>query len=659
MNQSYEYGDIIARKYEVQWTASGGMGVVYVCKDIHSEGIRVVLKTIKDELLNHPLVVQNFINESRIWISLGYHDHIITAFGIEMVDKRPYLLLEYGGGWSLRSWMEENQLTYKNAVEISQKIASGMTYVQKKIPSLVHRDLKPDNILLKSWKGVRLDTQFMIDNMDKIRSVAGDDPDNPDFDALSRLSGKEVEHRILNVKVTDFGIAKATSDFDLENNVLESIASNKSHIAIRTGLAGTLKYMSPEQCKSETIDSRSDIYSFGIILYEMFAGNWPYTSKASASSILNAHIHQEPLPIQRANPKLRADLASLIMKCLEKDRASRYQSFDEILQPLTELEKELSEDPNVHNIYNMTIEPPSDLDILIHKGEALIEMGDVSQGLLVIENAISKTDDKVGIYCLAAEALRNIGQSKGNIEFLRKGLKYCELALSVDPDNLAALGEKGIILALTNRIHDAILVYDRILSLDPKNAQMHVNKGAILCDYLQRFQEALECFNCAIKLDPEIIQAWTNKGVVLGHLGCFDEALEAFEKALSLDPKSATVLLTMGAMLNDRLGRSAEALEKFERALQINSSLPEAWHSRGVALRDLERNEEALESFGRAFTLENRFTGSLANMGMIYMKRGDFSEAIKYFQTVLQIDPTDKEAYEAYLYCSNRLGKNH
>src|SRR5262249_39766422 len=104
------------------------MGLVYVCQDIQSGNLKVALKTIKNEYLARPSSLQDFINECRVWISLGYHDHIVTALRLEMIDQRPYLVLGYDGGWNLRSWMDDGYLTFDQAKDVSMKVASGMAY---------------------------------------------------------------------------------------------------------------------------------------------------------------------------------------------------------------------------------------------------------------------------------------------------------------------------------------------------------------------------------------------------------------------------------------------------------------------------------------------------------------------------------------------------
>jgi eukaryotic-like serine/threonine-protein kinase len=652
MGSSYSAGDIIARRYRVLLHHAGGMGIVYVCKDMLADERKIVLKTMKDEYLLRHSSTQEFINECRVWISLGYHDHIVTALRLEMIDQRPYLVLDYGGAWNLRSWMGEGLLTYDHAMDISIKVASGMAYAQHAVPSLVHRDLKPENILIKDWLSVSLDTEYLIANRQRIIRAVGNDPDNPNLAALSELSGKPIEHKITNVKVTDFGLARVVHNFDLPDS------AKPDSFSIRAEIAGTPRYMSPEQCRGDSVDRRSDAYSFGMIMYEMFTGKWPYAQVYGRAAALVAHISAEAEPIDRVAARPVGALGALIMSCLEKDPDCRPQTFQEILDRLNEFKGEGSNAEKIHTIYNISLPPPTPREIKLRKSLALIELGDVDQGVAMADEAINELtneDEKIEFLCSIAEALRNVAQARRNARWLDIGMSFCERALEVNSNDTSALREKGIMLALASRGEDAVRVYDHIISLTPDVAQIHVNKGAILCDYLGRYQEAIRCFDQAIALDPDVLETWTNKGVALGRVGQYEEALDALESALKLDPNSTSVLQVMGAILNDRVNRPAEALMKFDRIIEVNPTLASAWHSRGVALRDLGRDMEALHAFARAYSLDQGFIGSLANMGEIYMRRGEYAEARRYLTVVVRANPSDDRAQAELRTCEMRL----
>jgi eukaryotic-like serine/threonine-protein kinase len=276
----------------------GGMGMVYKAEDLKL-GRCVALKFLPEELTGDPLSLRRFEREAQTASSLN-HANICTIHAIEEYEGQPFIAMELLEGETLRDRLAAsgtNPLAFPTLLEIAVQICNGLAAAHSK--GIVHRDIKPANIFLT---------------------------------------------RQGPVKILDFGLAKlaATDEHEEEKDKghtlppASSVGSSgqKSSAAIqeadasltRTGMAiGTAGYMSPEQIRKERLDARTDLFSFGLVLYEMATGQRPFTGH-TAEAVHDAILHQEPAAAHDLNSAIPARLEAVIAKALEKDRTQRYQS---------------------------------------------------------------------------------------------------------------------------------------------------------------------------------------------------------------------------------------------------------------------------------------------------------------------------------------------
>ena len=235
MTRNWKIGDVIKKRWEIHRILCGGMGSVFIVYDREwSEPFAV--KTFHDALLaSNPRVAERFAEEAHTWINLDVHENIAQAKFVQQIEGKPYLFLEYVSGGDLLAWMIKNRL--RNDVPLIARFAihfcDGMVHaISKGIH--VHRDIKPQNCLI-------------------------------------------TEDKVL--KITDFGLAKAFDNIPVERSKIspESIAIGVT----QTGTAaGTCTHMAPEQFDdSKRVDTRADIYSFGITLFQMVTGVLPFNGK--------------------------------------------------------------------------------------------------------------------------------------------------------------------------------------------------------------------------------------------------------------------------------------------------------------------------------------------------------------------------------------------
>jgi eukaryotic-like serine/threonine-protein kinase len=264
----------------------GGMGVVFEAEDLKL-GRHVALKFIPDNMVGDAKSLERFTREARA-ASLLNHPNICIIHGIEDNSGHPFIVMEKLEGESLKQTISGHPLDIERVLDISIQVADALAASHAK--GIVHRDIKPANIFITP-------------------------------------SGQ--------MKVLDFGLAKLVHNVGTDS---DGIAADNSLTAVGV-IPGTAVYMSPEQARSEEIDFRSDLFSFGVVMYEMSTGKKPFSGKNSLMT-LDAVLHDNPTPPGELNPRVPVELEGIIGKAMEKDRKQRYQSALQMKADLQQLKRE-------------------------------------------------------------------------------------------------------------------------------------------------------------------------------------------------------------------------------------------------------------------------------------------------------------------------------
>ena len=315
----FKIGDVLLDRFKVMDIRKGNFGIVYICEvdpkpwpwyDMHRQSkatesagiICAAVKSFQDKYFDKEEVIKDFYHEAEIWVKLGYHTNIVRADIVMFIAGKPHIFLEYVDGGSLRDWinMYEKRLypdaasavrAWLNTLSFAIQFCDGMIYTNNKDlgegkKGIVHRDIKPENIMLTK-------------------------DDAP------------------ILKITDFGLVKALGVPSAERP------------------AGTPEYMSPEQFVTMDVDQCSDIYSFGVVLYEMFFGRRPFPEPENPGLRWEHYrrCHCDMLPVFPTSRKsidsrflrFMQRLEQVVSKCLRKNPEDRCQSFEELENEFKEI----------------------------------------------------------------------------------------------------------------------------------------------------------------------------------------------------------------------------------------------------------------------------------------------------------------------------------
>jgi serine/threonine protein kinase/Flp pilus assembly protein TadD len=591
----------------------GGMGMVYRAEDLKL-GRSVALKFLPQELTSDGVALQRFEREAQAASSLN-HPNICTIHAIEEHEAQPFIVMELLEGETLRNRMaalEPKALPFHELSEIASQVCSGLEAAHQR--GIIHRDIKPANIFLCK-SGV--------------------------------------------AKILDFGLAKLAGDVGLEKGEPASAtaASSADHLKkdlTRTGtLAGTAGYMSPEQVRHEALDTRTDLFSFGLVLYEMAAGQRPFTGP-TVVDVHEAVLHETPVPARARNPMLPRGFDALLAKALEKDRVQRYQSatalrndLERIVRDANPARKRVRQATAAVTLLALVAVGIWRYDVYRHR----ITLAPTDT--IVLADADNQTGDPVFDDALNISLRYEMAQTP-YLNVLGIDKAYATLAelklpstTKITPDVARQICAKtNSKMVISQSIADAGNGYH--LEMRALDCSSGATLGKEQADIVSRNEVIHELGVTSVHLRAKL-------GEPSDSLARFNQPLE---KALSASLE-ALQAGAEGTKLHFA-GDVAGALKLYQRTIELDPNLALTYEGMGVAYYDLNNTELSEASYTRAYQLRDRLTEKdRLNAEIVYYFHvtGDWEKAYSSVLRFLQLFPRDVFAHNNLAAASRRLGE--
>ena len=625
-------GETILHYKILEKLGEGGMGVVYLAEDTKLKR-EVAIKFLPHHISANEEERKRFEIEAQAAASLN-HPNISTIHAIEESDEGVFIVMEFIDGMELKQKIEEGNLKLNEAIDITIKIAEGLKTAH--IKGIIHRDIKSSNIM-----------------------VANDGA----------------------VKIMDFGLAKVTG-----SNMLTKAGAT----------LGTAAYMSPEQASGQNVDHRSDIWSLGILFYELLTGELPFKADYDAAWAYLI-MNENPLPPSELDRKIPAQVDVVVLKMLEKDRIKRYATAEDFIQSLNDAKSGLQTTGNKNKAKAIAvlpfnnISPDQESDYF---SDGLAEELIMNLSRLKDMRVVPKTASMQ--YKGSKPGIKTIGRElgvryyiEGSVRKFKDNLRITAQLIDVETETqLWAETYKGNLADIfdiqeqvSKQIVDALMVKLTPTEKVELTKRPTTNHEAYDCNlrargFLYQFNKnklkiAIQLFEKAIELDQEYANAYAGLGEAYANLYLLfekkevwlEKSIEASSKALMYDSSLSEAYAALGLCYFNK-NMPEEALKASQKAIDLDPSDFIAYWILGRIYYTTDRYSEAIELFKKVIELNTEFYSAYVDLRMSYEKLGDMekqketiSKQLKIFPQYLFKQPDDARAHLLFALVLSESGR--
>ncbi len=620
-------GQTISHYHILHKLGGGGMGVVYSARDTVLDR-SVALKFLTAEALRDKLSLDRFLREARAAAALN-HPNICTVHEIgENAEGHPFIVMEFLEGETLKNLITGRALGTERLLDIAAQVADALEHAHAR--GIIHRDVKPANIFVTR-------------------------------------SGQ--------AKVLDFGLAKLSAILGISPDTEPSSSTNRStpiHDETLTtpGTSmGTIAYMSPEQARGEILDPRSDLFSFGSVLYEMSTGSQPFRGPTSAV-IFNAIFNHTPEPASSLNMEIPEAVDSIICKTLEKDRDLRYQSAAELRADLKRLKRDM--DSGKRNLSGRTA------SYVVPAG-ASAQRAQNSVAVLYFENLSSAKEDEYLRDGMTEDIITELANIKNLKVFPRPALLPYRDKPVTAPQVGRELNASYVLAGSVRRSGNRLRITAQLVETRTGHALWAQRFDREMDDVFEVQDEIARSIaqTFRINLSPQEEQKIASKptqnsvaydyylrGRSYARRESLEFALQMYEQAIKLDPNFALAhagIAYICGIIHEIREHNPKWVERGDaacnKALELDPNLAEALVARARISYSQRQHEQAIEFAKRAIALKPDCEGVYNVLGRVYFASGRFQEAAELTEKAIEANGDDYNVFIPIVNALERLGR--